>query len=90
MEEYCRDKGFIKWFETSAKENINIDEAAKCLVDKVSAVIGLKNMADILQMTFANEIITVKITWISLEIILKDPIDKKINIGSGNVYFIFL
>ena len=90
MEEYCRDKGFIKWFETSAKENINIDEAAKCLVDKVSAVIGLKNMADILQMTFANEIITVKITWISLEIILKDPIDKKISIGSGNVYFIFL
>ena len=37
MEEFCRDKGFVTWFETSAKENINIDEAARCLVSKVSA-----------------------------------------------------
>ena len=27
--------GFCSWFETSAKENINIDEAARALVTKV-------------------------------------------------------
>ena len=35
MDEYCSDKGFINWFETSAKEDINISEAAKYLVQKV-------------------------------------------------------
>lgn len=35
MEEYCRERGFTAWFETSAKENINIEEAAKCLVTKI-------------------------------------------------------
>ncbi|XP_078382997.1 ras-related protein Rab-38-like [Oculina patagonica] len=35
MDEYCSDKGFISWFETSAKEDINISEAAKYLVSKI-------------------------------------------------------
>lgn len=35
MEEYCREKDFAGWFETSAKENINIEEAARFLVSKV-------------------------------------------------------
>lgn len=35
MDEYCKEKGFSGWFETSAKENINIEEAAKYLVNKV-------------------------------------------------------
>lgn len=35
MDEYCRERGFLRWFETSAKENINIDEAARCLVTKI-------------------------------------------------------
>ena len=35
MEEYCRDRGFVTWYETSAKENVNIDEAARCLVTKM-------------------------------------------------------
>ncbi|XP_033099421.1 ras-related protein Rab-32-like isoform X2 [Anneissia japonica] len=35
MDEYCKDKGFIGWFETSAKENINIDEAARFLVTSI-------------------------------------------------------
>lgn len=35
MDEYCREKGFAGWFETSAKENINIEEAARSLVNKV-------------------------------------------------------
>lgn len=36
MDEYVRENGFAGWFETSAKENINIDEAARALVNKVS------------------------------------------------------
>jgi len=36
LDDYCRDKGFHSWFQTSAKENIGIDEAARSLVAKVS------------------------------------------------------
>ncbi|KAL5013834.1 hypothetical protein ScPMuIL_008104 [Solemya velum] len=35
MDEFCQSKGFTGWFETSAKENINIDEAARFLITKV-------------------------------------------------------
>lgn len=35
MNEYCAEKGFAGWFETSAKENIGIDEAATFLVNKI-------------------------------------------------------
>jgi Ras-related protein Rab-32 len=35
MNEFCQQQGFSAWFETSAKENINIDEAANFLVSKV-------------------------------------------------------
>ncbi|XP_061775254.1 ras-related protein Rab-38 isoform X2 [Nerophis ophidion] len=35
MEQFCQDNGFVGWFETSAKENINIDEAANCLVKHI-------------------------------------------------------
>ncbi|XP_072766034.1 ras-related protein Rab-32 isoform X3 [Anoplolepis gracilipes] len=35
MDEYCKEKNFSGWFETSAKENINIEEAAKFLVNKI-------------------------------------------------------
>ena len=36
LDEYCREKGFHAWFETSAKENVGIEEAARSLVAKVS------------------------------------------------------
>ena len=39
LDDYCREKGFHAWFETSAKENVGIDEAARCLVAKVSVAI---------------------------------------------------
>jgi len=35
MDKFCKEHGFIAWFETSAKENINIDEAGHCLVDYI-------------------------------------------------------
>ncbi|XP_013070649.1 ras-related protein Rab-32-like isoform X2 [Biomphalaria glabrata] len=35
MDEFCKEKGFIGWYETSARENINIDEAARFLVTKI-------------------------------------------------------
>ena len=40
MDDYCKERGFAGWFETSAKENINIDEAAKFLVSSVSTMAG--------------------------------------------------
>lgn len=36
MDEYCSKNGFSGWFETSAKDNVNIEESAKALVSKVS------------------------------------------------------
>ncbi|KAF2357141.1 Small GTP-binding protein domain [Trinorchestia longiramus] len=38
MDEYCRESGYAGWFETSAKENINIDEAAKFLVNQILCI----------------------------------------------------
>jgi len=35
MEKYCEDNGFIGWFETSAKDNTNIEKAFKFLVSKI-------------------------------------------------------
>jgi Ras-related protein Rab-32 len=38
MNEFCRDKGFAGWYETSAKDDINVETAAKFLVTKVSII----------------------------------------------------
>ena len=35
MDEFCKEKGFIGWYETSAKENINVEQASKFLVSKI-------------------------------------------------------
>lgn len=35
MDEFCRAKGFANWFETSAKENINIETSARFLISEV-------------------------------------------------------
>jgi hypothetical protein len=35
MNKFCQENGFVDWFETSAKDNINIDRASMCLVNKI-------------------------------------------------------
>ncbi|XP_049645334.1 LOW QUALITY PROTEIN: ras-related protein Rab-32 [Suncus etruscus] len=35
MDQFCKEHGFSGWFETSAKDNINIDEAARFLVENI-------------------------------------------------------
>lgn len=41
MDEFCKENQFVAWYETSAKDNINIDEAAHTLVTKVNYGISL-------------------------------------------------
>jgi small GTP-binding protein len=40
MNEYCREHGFTAWFTTSAKENVNVDEAVTSLVGAISKRTG--------------------------------------------------
>ncbi|KAK7926352.1 hypothetical protein WMY93_008662 [Mugilogobius chulae] len=35
LDTFCKENGFVAWFETSAKENSNIEEAAVCLVEHI-------------------------------------------------------
>ena len=35
MDQLCKDKDIVGWFPTSAKDDINIEQAAKFLVSKV-------------------------------------------------------
>ncbi len=35
MDKFCAEHGFAGWFETSAKDNVGIDKAAKALVQKI-------------------------------------------------------
>jgi len=38
LDQFCKDEGFIGWFEVSAKEDINIDKAMKFLLSKILQV----------------------------------------------------
>ncbi|XP_064787204.1 ras-related protein Rab-38-like isoform X2 [Oncorhynchus masou masou] len=38
LENFTRDHGFVGWYETSAKDNTNIDAAIMCLVESIMAV----------------------------------------------------
>jgi hypothetical protein len=35
LDQFCRDNGFLKWFETSAKDNSNIEEATRHLISAI-------------------------------------------------------
>lgn len=40
MDEFCKENMFTAWYETSAKENVHIDDAAKTLVTQVWILYG--------------------------------------------------
>lgn len=44
MDDYVKQNNFAGWYETSARDNINIDEAARALVGKVSRSQRLKEV----------------------------------------------
>lgn len=35
MDQFCRENNFVGWFETSAKDNVNIDKASAMLVQSI-------------------------------------------------------
>lgn len=35
LDKFCEERGFCGWFDTSAKLNINIDNAARFLVERI-------------------------------------------------------
>lgn len=37
LDSFCKENAFVDWFETSAKENTNIEEAVRCLVEHILA-----------------------------------------------------
>jgi len=39
MGDYCQQHGFDAWFETSAKDNVNIEDAARFLIARVSVAL---------------------------------------------------
>ena len=41
MDKYCEENGFDKWFETSAKENINIETSIQYLIGEVRVSFNL-------------------------------------------------
>jgi Ras-related protein Rab-32 len=41
LDQFCKEKGFVKWFETSAKQNINIDTSTRFLISEVIIEISL-------------------------------------------------
>lgn len=52
MDEYTKEHGFAGWFEVSAKDNINIEEAARALVNKVNPSITIKKNNETLSYYF--------------------------------------
>jgi hypothetical protein len=41
MDGFCQEQGFVKWFETSARENTNILTAARFLITAVIPIFCL-------------------------------------------------
>ncbi len=36
VDAFARERGFVGWFETSAKENVNVDESVGFLIDRIT------------------------------------------------------
>lgn len=39
LDQFCKEQGFVGWYHTSAKENVNIEEAVALLVTEVRVYI---------------------------------------------------
>lgn len=35
LDQFCKENGFLQWFETSAKDNNNIEEATRHLISSI-------------------------------------------------------
>lgn len=47
MNEFCKEKGFSAWFETSAKENVNVEEATRSLINEVGSILFMFELTSI-------------------------------------------
>ncbi|XP_065165491.1 ras-related protein Rab-32 isoform X1 [Atheta coriaria] len=57
MNEFCKEKGFSAWFETSAKENVNVEEATRSLINEIltnDVINANHNQRDREQFTLTN------------------------------------
>lgn len=57
-----KEKGFAGWFDTSAKQNINIDKAARFLVDQIllhKDVFSQKKVAQVLLCSLVGSMTTI-------------------------------
>lgn len=53
LNEFCREQNFVAWYQTSAKENIGIEEATRTLIAKIlerSAILNEKKDADVIHL----------------------------------------
>ncbi|XP_062912395.1 ras-related protein Rab-32-like [Mobula hypostoma] len=61
MDRYCKENGFVTWFQTSAKDNINVDEAMKFLVGNILSIECIHHLSedtnadDIIKLTEGTE-----------------------------------
>ncbi|XP_070971585.1 LOW QUALITY PROTEIN: ras-related protein Rab-32 [Oncorhynchus clarkii lewisi] len=51
MVNYCKEKGFLGWFETSAKDNLNVDEAGAFLMENMLRIDRGLSRAETTEMT---------------------------------------
>ncbi|KAM7330539.1 hypothetical protein ACRRTK_009728 [Alexandromys fortis] len=74
MDQFCKEHGFVGWFETSAKENINIDEASRCLVKHI-----LANECDLIE-SIEPDIVKPHLTAPKLALDVKDQSTTELNL----------
>jgi GTPase SAR1 family protein len=75
LDKFCNEKGFAGWFDTSAKLNINIEKAARFLVERI-----LEHQ-DIFQKKKVTQVSSTKLKKLHLAAFLKYLWDLSVSIG---------